>query len=77
MTVAFRRGDIVRIEYEGHTSVLGMIALASRNNKSIMLGFESIIDGHVGAMPVSLGTDGVYRSIVTGIEVRLTRVRTH
>lgn len=59
-----KTGDKVWIGCDDR-SVEGVIILASENEKSLMLGFEAILDGHVGMMPVSL-IDGVYRSIVTG-----------
>ncbi|MFG7180705.1 hypothetical protein ACGYQ5_14350 [Burkholderia pseudomallei] len=37
-----------------------------------MLEFMTVLDGHVGMMPVLMGNDGRYYSIVTGIEVGLT-----
>ena len=66
----FRTGDEVSIVCEGRT-VPGEVLLASSNGVSIMLGFEAMIDGHVGMMPVIRGTDGGYYSIVTGVEVEL------
>lgn len=59
-----RRGDFVTIQYEGR-SVAGMILLASPNGKSLMLGFDAMLGGHVGSMPVLMDHDGTYRSIVT------------
>lgn len=46
--------------------------LASSNGKSLMLEFMTVLDGHVGMMPVLMGNDGRYYSIVTGIEARIT-----
>lgn len=66
-----RTGDTVHIAY-GDESAVGMIIIGSRNGASLMLSFDAIIDGHVGMMPVLRGDDGIYRSIVTGTEVRIT-----
>jgi hypothetical protein len=49
----------------GHT-VSGHILMASGNSKSLMLSFEAILDGHVAMMPVLMGGDGAYYSLVTG-----------
>jgi hypothetical protein len=62
--MTFKKGDLVLIGCDDR-SVEGHIILASDNQESLMLGFEAILDGHVGMMPVLL-QDGVYRSIVTG-----------
>jgi hypothetical protein len=56
--VKLKTGDKVWIRFEDR-SVPGEIILASDNGRSLMLGFEAIIDGHVGRMPV-LMIDGVY-----------------
>lgn len=59
-----KKGDLVWIGCDDR-SVEGWVLLASENGASLMLGFEAILGGHVGMMPVLL-QDGVYRSIVTG-----------
>jgi hypothetical protein len=61
---AVKTGDPVWIGCDDRT-VEGTILLASGNERSLMLGFEAILGGHVGVMPV-LFVDGVYRSVVTG-----------
>lgn len=58
------------IECDGQR-VAGQVLLASRNGRSLMLKFESFLDGHVGMMPVLRDEDGRYHSIVTGREVKL------
>lgn len=68
-----KTGDAVQIKCAGAMfPVDGTVILASENGASLMLGFEAILDGHVGMMPVLRGDDGVYRSIVTGVEVVIT-----
>jgi hypothetical protein len=59
-----KTGDPIWIDYEGRT-VEGTVMMASENGRSLMLGFEAMLGGHVGMMPVLL-QDGVYRSIITG-----------
>jgi hypothetical protein len=71
---AFKTNDLVWIGCDDRT-VEGVVILASENAKSLMLGFEAILDGHVGMMPVLL-TDGVYRSIVTGEAIALAHRKT-
>lgn len=58
-----RKGDNVLIGCDDRT-VEGVILLASENQKSLMLGFEAILAGHVGKMPVLMDTSGVYRSLI-------------
>lgn len=69
----FRTGDHVLIECGGRT-VPGTVLMASGNGKSLMLNFDAIIDGHVGMMPVLLCDDGVFASIMNGVEVKLSQV---
>jgi hypothetical protein len=64
MSAMMKTGDLVLIGCDDR-SVEGRVILASDNGKSLMLGFEAILGGHVGMMPVLL-QDGVYRSIITG-----------
>jgi hypothetical protein len=68
----FQTGDAVRITCNGR-AVPGSVLLASGNGRSLMLGFEALIEGHVGMMPVSRNEQGVYQSIVTGVTVELKR----
>ena len=67
----FKTGDAVLIEY-GEAATLGHVVFASGNGRLLMLGFEAIIEGHVGMMPVLRDDDGTYRSIVNDITVKLT-----
>lgn len=70
--MTFRRGDRVLISlndvcYGGdRRSVEGFVYYASTNGKSLMLGFEAVLDGHVGLMPVSQADDGGYVTVMTG-----------
>lgn len=64
-----KTGDRVTIIHQGRRYP-AVLMLASDNEESLMLSFEAIIDGHVGMMPV-LKEDGVYRSIMTGIEIEV------
>lgn len=63
-------GDRVIITCQGE-QYAGEIMLISPNETSIMLQFEAVIACHVGMMPVLRGSDGVYRSIVNGVEVSI------
>lgn len=66
----WRAGETVVIECIGQR-IEGAVIHASTNGRSLMLGFEAMIDGHVGMMPVLRDDDGRYRSIVNGVEVVL------
>lgn len=68
-----KKGDLVSIQY-GPQRVNGMIVIASENEKSLMLGFEALIGGHVTMMPVLMDDEGVYRSIVTNEPVNITKI---
>ncbi|ARL77585.1 hypothetical protein BOC55_35255 [Burkholderia pseudomallei] len=76
MTRKFQRGDAVWITC-GSITVLGTIVLASENNVSLMLGFEAVLEGHIGAMPVFRHQDGIYRSIINDVAVHIERTRAH
>jgi hypothetical protein len=65
-----KTGDPIWIDYEGRT-VEGTIMLASDNQLSLMLGFDAMLGGHLGMMPVLRDGDGVYRSIITGEAVAI------
>jgi hypothetical protein len=65
-----RTGDEIQIECKGKR-VAAKVVLASPNGKSLALTFDEFLDGHVGMMPVLLGEDGVFRSIINGVEVKV------
>jgi hypothetical protein len=65
----FKKGDPIWIGCDDRT-VEGTIALASGNGLALLLEFEAILGGHLGAMPVMM-MDGVYRSIITGEAVAI------
>lgn len=69
-----KTGDKVQIKCTGALfPVDGWVIFASPNGRSLMLGFEAILHGHVGMMPVLQGEDGVYRSLIGNLEVIITR----
>lgn len=68
--MSFQKGQRVTLTCAGR-SVPATILMASENQRSLVLNFDAIITGHVGAMPVLLGEDGVYRSILDGVEVQV------
>jgi hypothetical protein len=65
----FKAGDNVRIKCDGRT-IDGEILFASGNGNSLMLGFDALLAGHVGMMPV-LREDGRYHSILNDVSVEL------
>jgi hypothetical protein len=65
-----KTGDAVWIEYEGR-GVRGRILLASPNGESLMLGFDVILGGHVGMMPILQRADGGYLSLIEGKPVKI------
>ena len=66
-----KTGDKITILYDREEHP-GTVIFASPNGKSLMLGFDAILGGHVGMMPVLQDDDGVYRSIVTHEPVALS-----
>jgi hypothetical protein len=58
------RGDGVTIFSDGQ-SMDAWIGLASPNGASLMVHFDGIFQGHIDVIPLLLGADGAYRSIVT------------
>lgn len=69
----FRTGERVWITCEDRR-VEGTIVLASDNGRSLALGFEAILAGHVGMMPVLRDEDGTYRTLIGATEVGIERV---
>jgi hypothetical protein len=67
----FSGGEKVWIGCDDRT-VEGTVLLASGNGRSLVLGFEAILDGYVGMMPV-LEEDGVYRNIATGQAIAIAK----
>jgi hypothetical protein len=67
-----RKGTKCRIKYDGR-SVDAWILLASDNDKSLAVGFDAMIDGHCGMMPLlsEHPESGLYRSVLTGKEYLL------
>lgn len=61
----FTTGQLVQITYRGRT-VDGAVALASSNGKSLMLTFDAMLGGFVGAMPVLMDEQGVFRDLLEG-----------
>ena len=55
----------------GERVVEGVVLLASSNGESLMIGFEALLNGHAGMMPLSRQPDGSYRSIIDGTVVRV------
>ncbi len=68
----WKTGERCTITCAGRT-VEGTIVLASGNGLSIMLSFDAILSGHVGAMPLMWDQDArEFRSIVNGESVQLS-----
>jgi hypothetical protein len=68
--MTFKTGDRVWVGCDDRT-VEGWIILASSNGVSLMVGFEALLDGHAGTMPVMLDDHGVYRALLTGHAIAL------
>ena len=65
----YKKGDLIEITCDGRT-VEGVILMASSNSISLMIGFEAILHGHLGKMPVLMSDDLTSgQSIIDGTEV--------
>lgn len=64
-------GDLVEVRCDG-ASAPGVVILASRNGRSLMLSFEGIVAGFLGMMPV-LWDDGtqMFRELMQDRPVEL------
>lgn len=69
--IAFRRGDYAHVTYKGRT-VIAFVAMATPDGKSLILMFDAMLGGYVGAMPVGWVNDR-YEDVMTGGLVHLMR----
>jgi hypothetical protein len=69
----FRGGDALVIVCGGYR-LAAHVSFASENGNSLMVHFDGMVDGHLGAMPLLRGDDGIYRSVLTGIRAKLYEV---
>ncbi|MGI4798059.1 MAG: hypothetical protein ACRYG8_29225 [Janthinobacterium lividum] len=72
----WKTGDAVRITSQGRTFP-GMVKHASPNGLLLVLEFDGALAGHVGTMPVRLGSHLVWRSTVNKAEVVLKPLPPH
>lgn len=66
-----RKGMFVHLTFDGRT-VLAVVALVSENGRSLIFGFEALLGGYAGAMPVALQDDGTYVDLFHGRSVVIT-----
>jgi len=64
------RGQRLRVTCAGRT-VVAWVVFGSDNRRSLVIGFEAILDGCVGTMPTLTGDDGVTRNLITGKEITI------
>jgi hypothetical protein len=62
------KGQQIKITCDGRT-VDGVVILASPNGSALAIGYEALLAGHAGMMPVLQDDDGTYRSLVGGVPV--------
>jgi hypothetical protein len=65
----WKTGERLRIVYRDRT-VEGHVILSSPNGRSLMLGFDALLGGYAGMMPVS-EEQGVFRDLMTKSTVTL------
>jgi hypothetical protein len=66
------KGDAIEVTCEGRT-VEGEVIMASANSLSLMIGFEAMLGGHVGMMPVMMRDAHNGSSIIDGTEVTIRK----
>jgi hypothetical protein len=70
----WKTGERVEIAFDGRV-VFGTVMLASTNGRSIMLGFEALVGGYVGMMPIMwCDADEEFRDLIQGLPVVLKPV---
>lgn len=57
-----KRGDHVRVT-ASNRSVVAMVTMASPNGRSIILMFDAVLGGWVGAMPAFEADDGTWAAL--------------
>lgn len=69
--IVHRAGAIVCVTYR-QRSVSAVVMLASENGKALMLGFDAMLGGYVGLMPVCWDEkEGVFRGLCCGEPVEV------
>ena len=66
----WQSGDFVTLKYRDE-SVSAIVLLASNNGRSLLLTFDGMLGKHAGAMPVLMGDDGAFRSVIDNQAVEL------
>lgn len=71
--MTYQKGDAILVIYEGRAVEAEML-LISKDQSAAVIGFEAIVAGHVGKMPLLLhdAERGLYRS-TDGTEVIIRR----
>lgn len=70
--MTFANGEEILIDHEGRT-VEGFVMMASPNGQSLMIGFEALLGGHIGMMPVTMTSETEGFSIIDGTEVTIRK----
>jgi len=70
--MTFAKDDEIEIDSDGRT-VDGIVIFASPNGISLMLGFEALLGGHAGIMPVTMRDAATGVSIIDGTEVTIRK----
>jgi len=67
----WKTSDLVQVTFEGRT-VDGIVLLASPNGLSLALGFEALLGGYGGGMPVLWDAPAdTFRAVLCGRAVRI------
>ena len=68
----YTKGDPIWITC-GERTIEGVIIIASDNDLSLMLGFDAMLGGHAGKMPVTMRDASSGFSIIDGAEVTIRK----
>jgi len=71
--IVWKPGDVCLLEFDGRV-VKACVQLTSNNARSLMLSFEVMLGGYVGAMPLLwYSLEGTYRDLIRWQPAKLTR----
>ena len=68
----YTKGDAIEVSCEGRT-VEGVVIFASANGLSLMIGFEAMLGGHAGMMPVTMRDATSGYSIIDHTEITIRK----
>jgi hypothetical protein len=71
--MTWRDNDLVWVEEDDRNQVAGRVILTSKTGASLGLFLDGMFRGHQQTLVTLRDTQGVYRSVIDGLPVRLRR----